>query len=235
MMIPRPKKGVAGNGFNLQDAMGLADDGETYNLLRVSPTSMRTYLSLMIVACCTGPISQSRARLCSSVHRQPKELISKIIGAVCVLPFYFLLFTRHISLPKNTILQARQRHSHFKKFPHGWPIEEFLKSNLKNKRAYARRRGYLGDQTNRDREWNKGGEGSDDGNDDDEGAGDNGSDGASSKNKSDNGASDESGDDDDQGGNDDRTDDYGDYDGAGGYDGASDDEAEDGLEYYSDE
>jgi hypothetical protein len=33
MMIPRPQKGVAGNGFNLQEAMGLADDGETYNHL----------------------------------------------------------------------------------------------------------------------------------------------------------------------------------------------------------
>ncbi|KAF8224790.1 hypothetical protein L208DRAFT_1128737, partial [Tricholoma matsutake] len=48
-------------------------------------------------------------------HRQPKELISKIIGA------------------------AQQRHSYFKRFPHGWPIEEFLKSNLKNKHAYARK------------------------------------------------------------------------------------------------
>jgi hypothetical protein len=56
-MIPCPEKGVAGNGFNLQEAMGLADDGETYNLLRVSPTSVRIYLSLMIVACCPGPIS----------------------------------------------------------------------------------------------------------------------------------------------------------------------------------
>jgi hypothetical protein len=62
----------------------------------------------------------------------------------------------------------------------------------------------LGDQTNCDREWNKGGEGSDDGNDD-EGASNNGSDGASSKNKSDNGASDKLGDDDDQGSNDNRT------------------------------
>jgi hypothetical protein len=31
--IPHPEKGVAGNGFNLQEAMGLADDGETYSLL----------------------------------------------------------------------------------------------------------------------------------------------------------------------------------------------------------
>lgn len=45
-MIPRPEKGVAGNGFNLQEAMGLADDGETYNLLRVSPTTLYTCLSL---------------------------------------------------------------------------------------------------------------------------------------------------------------------------------------------
>jgi len=35
-MIPRPEKGIAGNGFNLQVAMGLADDAETYSLLRVS-------------------------------------------------------------------------------------------------------------------------------------------------------------------------------------------------------
>ena len=56
-MIPHPEKGVASNGFNLQEAMGLADDGETYNLLQVSPTSMHIYLSLMIVVCCPGPIS----------------------------------------------------------------------------------------------------------------------------------------------------------------------------------
>lgn len=56
LMIPRPEKGVAGNGFNLQEAMGLADDGDTYNLLRVSPPSMPTYLSLMILARCPGPI-----------------------------------------------------------------------------------------------------------------------------------------------------------------------------------
>jgi hypothetical protein len=57
MMIPCPEKGVASNGYNLQEAMGIADDGETYNLLQVSPTSVRIYLSLMIVVCCPGPIS----------------------------------------------------------------------------------------------------------------------------------------------------------------------------------
>lgn len=50
---------------------------------------------------------------------------------------------------KTIIFQARQRHSYFNRFPHGWAIEEFIKSNLKNKCAYARKRRYLGDQTNR--------------------------------------------------------------------------------------
>jgi hypothetical protein len=31
--IPRPEKGIGGKGFNLQEAMGLADDDETYALL----------------------------------------------------------------------------------------------------------------------------------------------------------------------------------------------------------
>jgi hypothetical protein len=28
------------------------------------------------------------------------------------------------------------------RFPHGWPIKEFLKTYLKNKRAYARKQGF---------------------------------------------------------------------------------------------
>lgn len=28
-------------------------------------------------------------------------------------------------------------------FPNGWPVEEFLKTYLKNKRTYARKQGYL--------------------------------------------------------------------------------------------
>ena len=39
--------------------------------------------------------------------------------------------------------KARQRQEYFKQFPHGWAIEEFIKSSLKNKRAYAHRHGYL--------------------------------------------------------------------------------------------
>ena len=33
LMIPHPEKGVASNGFNLQEAMGLANDGNMHNLL----------------------------------------------------------------------------------------------------------------------------------------------------------------------------------------------------------
>ncbi|KAF8237099.1 hypothetical protein L208DRAFT_1389937, partial [Tricholoma matsutake] len=137
-------------------------------------------------------------------HCQPKELISKIIGAVC----------------------ARQCHGYFKQFPHGWPIEEFLKLNLKNKCVYARKRGYLGDQTNRDKEEDNGG------NDDDQGGNDN--------RAGDCGDYDRAGSYDGAGGN--RAGVYdgaGDHDGAAsGHDGASDHEdegsadEEEGLEYY---
>lgn len=34
--IPRPEKGVAGNGFNLRAAMGLEDDQTLYCTVRVS-------------------------------------------------------------------------------------------------------------------------------------------------------------------------------------------------------
>lgn len=43
-MIPRPEKGVVYKGFNLQEAMGLADDDETYGVLRVSLSCTGTYL-----------------------------------------------------------------------------------------------------------------------------------------------------------------------------------------------
>ena len=46
------------------------------------------------------------------------------------------------------IIQARERQPYFKKFAHGWAIEEFLKSQLKNKHAYARKNGFLEDIKN---------------------------------------------------------------------------------------
>ena len=46
------------------------------------------------------------------------------------------------------MFQARERHNFLNRFPHGWPVEEFLKTYLKNKRAYARKRGYLTENIN---------------------------------------------------------------------------------------
>ena len=42
------------------------------------------------------------------------------------------------------------RQPYFKKFAQGWAIEEFLKSQLKNRRAYARKHGFLQDIANPD-------------------------------------------------------------------------------------
>ena len=33
------------------------------------------------------------------------------------------------------------------RFPNGWPVEEFLKTYLKNKRSYARKQGYLAEHS----------------------------------------------------------------------------------------
>jgi hypothetical protein len=46
------------------------------------------------------------------------------------------------------MFQAREQHAFLNRYPRGWPVEEFLKTYLKNKRAYARRQGYLTESTN---------------------------------------------------------------------------------------
>lgn len=58
------------------------------------------------------------------------------------------------------MFQARERHAFLHRFPNGWPVEEFLKTYLKNKRTYARRQGYLKERNQK--------EDSSDDNDDDE-------------------------------------------------------------------
>ena len=52
------------------------------------------------------------------------------------------------SLTCMWIFQARERHNFFKRFLNGWAVAEFIKSNLKNKCAYACKRGYLQEATN---------------------------------------------------------------------------------------
>lgn len=159
--IPRPERGAGGKGFNLQEAMGLADDDETYTLLRVSLLRVHATIYKLTNSRLQRSVRDLSAQAgldCSVLwYRQPKDIISKIIGAVsipCLNPSSFF---------SEVIFQARQRHSYLKRFPHGWAVEEFLKTNLKNKRAYARKRGYLEDKTNRGRERNKDDEDEDDG------------------------------------------------------------------------
>jgi hypothetical protein len=63
---------------------------------------------------------------------------------------YVVLFS-NLSQPSLTLIsQARERHDYFKRFQHGWAIEEFIKSSLKNKRAYAHSQGYLQEYVNTD-------------------------------------------------------------------------------------
>ena len=50
--------------------------------------------------------------------------------------------------PFTQIPQAREHHEYFKQFPHGWPIEEFIKSSLKNKHTYAHKQGYFEELSN---------------------------------------------------------------------------------------
>lgn len=52
-------------------------------------------------------------------HCQLKHLIAQVIGV------------------------AWEHHEYIKQFPHGWAIEEFIKSSLKNKSAYAHKQGYF--------------------------------------------------------------------------------------------
>jgi hypothetical protein len=85
--IPRPAKGVAGNGFRLQTAMLLDDNKPLYAALRVSPSSFSFGVfpsSFMIFSQrCVRDLGDMAGLDCSiSWPRQPKEKISKVITAV---------------------------------------------------------------------------------------------------------------------------------------------------------
>ena len=40
------------------------------------------------------------------------------------------------------MFQAHEHHDFLNRYPCSWPVEEFLKTYLKNKHAYARKQGY---------------------------------------------------------------------------------------------
>lgn len=82
--IPRPMKGVAGNGFRLQAAMLLQDNKPLYAALRVSPFLYQVSSSFLHrLQRCVRDLGDMAGLDCSVTWpRQPKEKISKIIAAV---------------------------------------------------------------------------------------------------------------------------------------------------------
>lgn len=122
--------------------------GGRSNTVLYDPGEFKSFLLLLSLSYYTQRCVRSladRAGLDYAVpwHGQPKEIVGRIIGAVSA--------PQHPSPPPILIdhmFQARERHSFLNRFPHGWPVEEFLKTYLKNKRAYARKRGYLKENTN---------------------------------------------------------------------------------------
>jgi hypothetical protein len=94
--IPRPVKGVAGNGFNLRTAMELGDDPILYSTVRVSRFfSLFLFLFMNHVQRCVRTLAD-RAGLDYMVswHSQNKELVGKIIRAVSLLiiNLFFLIY-----------------------------------------------------------------------------------------------------------------------------------------------
>ena len=105
-MIPRPEKGNAGKGFNLQEAMGLADDEETYALLQVSSQYyiITIFKMLLIVALCTGPGCSSWAQLFGNVvppiqrHYQQDNWSGMSLSLLKIVIFLRILYSRHVSV-----------------------------------------------------------------------------------------------------------------------------------------
>jgi len=98
-MIPRPEKGVAGNGFNLQEAMGLADDAVTYAVLRVSPPIACGYLSLMICSVLSGtwqPRPGSTVQSCGIANPKTSSvrLLERYVYYSTIISS-FLKYSRH--------------------------------------------------------------------------------------------------------------------------------------------
>jgi hypothetical protein len=90
--IPRPERGVAGNGFNLRAAMELEEDHMLYCTVRVSYFFFVTSISSNHTQRCIRSLVD-RAGLDYTVpwYSQPKETVGKIIGAVSPPSLFFLL------------------------------------------------------------------------------------------------------------------------------------------------
>ena len=97
LMIPQPEKGSAGNGFNLQDRMGLKDNNELYGALRVSSfLFLHSFWSEYLQRCVRDAVNKAGLDCAIKWHRQPKHLIAQVIGVVrrWLLIFYKFPFTQ---------------------------------------------------------------------------------------------------------------------------------------------
>ena len=82
-IILRPEKGSAGDGFNLQAKMGLADDDELYGALRVSYfLFLCLFLSGNLQRCVQDAVNKAGLDYRIKWHHQPKHLIAQVIGLV---------------------------------------------------------------------------------------------------------------------------------------------------------
>jgi hypothetical protein len=82
--IPQPEKGSAGNGFNLRAKMGLEDDDELYGALRVSYfLFLHSFLAEDLQRCVRDAANKAGLDYRIKWHRQPKQLITQVIGVVC--------------------------------------------------------------------------------------------------------------------------------------------------------
>ncbi len=85
-LIPRPERGSTGNGFNLQAKMGLEDNNELYGALQVSHFIFSPFLlSKIFQRCVRDAVNKAGLDYRIKWHRQPKQLITQVIGVVSPL------------------------------------------------------------------------------------------------------------------------------------------------------
>ena len=78
---------------------------------------------------------------------------------VVSLHFFIYIFQLLLKLLFSRLVSVTA--TYLNRFPNAWPVEEFLKTYLKNKHAYARKRGYLEENKDpgddQDKDSNQGG------------------------------------------------------------------------------
>ena len=82
-VITRPEQGSAGNRFNLQAKIGLADDSELYGALHVSYLlSFTLIISEDLQRCVQDAVNKAGLNYQIKWPHQPKHIISQVIGVV---------------------------------------------------------------------------------------------------------------------------------------------------------